>query len=92
MSHNASRVMSELSRYLAGDISLGRFVELFLACSWMTPAREGHATRDLLREIELRLAEHSNGHLTEDELRQHLSRLRERSSVISPSSPRKDPR
>jgi hypothetical protein len=82
------RVRTELARYLAGEISLGEFVELFLPLSWTTSAGEEHAVGDLLHEIELRLAEHSNGHLTEDELREHLSRLFERYSVVLTLQPR----
>jgi hypothetical protein len=74
MSDIAYQVRTELSRYVARETSLRRFVEAFLALSWATPDEAGPVA-DLVHEIELRLAEHSNGHLTEDELRAHLSRL-----------------
>ena len=49
------RVRTELARYLAGEISLGEFVELFLPLSWTTSAGEEHAVGDLLHEIDLPL-------------------------------------
>jgi hypothetical protein len=88
MSDIGYRVRTELARYLAREISLGEFVQVFLPLSWTASAAEEHAIGDLLHEIELRLAEHSNSHLTEEELRQHLTRLFERYSVVFSLQPR----
>lgn len=74
MSDIAYKVRTELSRYVTRETSLRQFVEAFLPLSWATP-EEPDPVADLVHEIELRLAEHSNGHLTDEELRAHLSRL-----------------
>lgn len=63
------QVRQQLSRYLAGQISLANFA------TWLTPVAFGvfeaeHTpAEDLVAEIELRLAEYTNGHWTEDDLR-----------------------
>lgn len=87
MSDIAYRVRTELARYVAGEISLPQLVDVLLPLSWTMPATEEHAIGDLLHEIELRLAEHSNGHLTEDELREYFSRLLQQYTIVLASQP-----
>ena len=63
------RIRRELSRYLAGRMTLRQFT------AWLTPitfkAFEGAEpdVESLVSEIELRLAEFADGHWTEDALR-----------------------
>lgn len=82
MSDIAYRVRTELARYLAREISLADFVEAFLPLAWTMDLEEEDVAGDLVHEIELRLAEHSNGHLPEHELRERLSRLVEKYSLV----------
>lgn len=69
------RIRQELSRYLAGQRSLRQFA------SWLAPVAlasfEGDApdVEELVAELEVRLAEYSNGHWSEEELRNLLRPL-----------------
>jgi len=51
-----------LGRYLDGKISLGQFEERFVPAAWGIPRTAKQGTLRLVGEIELRLAEFSNGH------------------------------
>lgn len=88
MSDIAYRVRTELARYLAREISLADFVEAFLPLAWTMGLEEEDVAGDLVHEIELRLAEHSNGHLPEHELRERLSRLVQEYSLVMGSGRR----
>jgi hypothetical protein len=66
-------IHNQLVSYLAGDSSLQAFRDWFDSSTW--DMEETGANQDALRlagEVELRLAEFSNGHWTEDELRSKL--------------------
>ena len=65
-----------LVRYLAEEISLQEFRGWFDASTWDLGERgANNDASDLAGEIELRLAEFSNGHWTEAELREKLQSL-----------------
>jgi|SRR3990172_5128588 len=66
-------IHDQLVSYLAGDKSLTAFRDWFDSSTW--DMGEIGANQDALRlagEVELRLAEFSNGHWTEDELKSKL--------------------
>lgn len=50
-------------------MTLRTFEEWFISDTWTVERAGDQATLDLVYQIELDLAEHSNGHRTEDELR-----------------------
>jgi len=65
-------------RYLDGEVSLRPFQEWFVPRTWTVDA-VGAAQAAFAYEIELDLAEYSNGHRTEEELRELLgAHLRKR--------------
>ena len=93
---------SELQRYLASHISLSEFRDWFDSATWDID-EESILLRQITREIELRLAEYSNGHWTEGELRDMFTPLLTIAAVSSrpsfstgassvTSSPATDPR
>lgn len=59
-----------LARYLAGEISLERFQEWFVPMAWDADQSGSWSAEELANEVELRLAEFSNGDRTEAELRE----------------------
>jgi len=61
-----------LARYLNGDISLHEFEEWFVPVAWSIEQSRNADAIELAGEVELRLAEFSNGHWTEDDLRSKL--------------------
>ena len=63
---------SWLRRYLAGEVSLAEFAARFTQSEWNLSERDGDAEDELVYEIELRLAEFSNGDWFEQELRDLL--------------------
>lgn len=65
-------IHDHLAGYLAHETTLSEFEEWFVPATWGRATRELPGTAELIGEIELRLAEHSNGHRTEAELRQVL--------------------
>jgi hypothetical protein len=71
----ASLIESQLSSYVAGEISLNEFEDWFAGSTWDIRNREGEAARRLAYAIELRLAEHSAGHLTESEMKHEFRQL-----------------
>jgi hypothetical protein len=64
-----------LARYLNGDISLHDFEEWFVPLAWSIEQTQNANANELAGEIELRLAEFSNGDWTEAELRTKLEPL-----------------
>lgn len=68
-------IREQLARYLAGEISLPEFQEWFVPRAWNIEKQGSPAAGDLAHEVELRLAEFSNGDWTEDELKSKLRPL-----------------
>lgn len=64
-----------LGQYLDEAISLRQFEEWFVPVAWGIPRTANQGILGLVGEIELRLAEFSNGHWTEPELRAKLEPL-----------------
>jgi hypothetical protein len=76
-----------LGRYLAGEIPLRTFEDWLVPMTWQLGAGMDPAVTDLISEIELALAEHSNGQWTEAELREHFRALLERAARITRTAP-----
>jgi hypothetical protein len=74
-------IRTHLGRYLSGKSSLRQFREWFDVETWGLAAEPDSPARQVAGEIELRLAEFTNGHLTEDELRTLLQALLQREPV-----------
>ncbi len=70
-----------LRRYLSREISLGEFREWFDVETWDIIDKCPAATQQFAGEIDLRIAEFTNGHLTEDDLRALLQALLQREPV-----------
>jgi hypothetical protein len=68
-------IRDRLARYLNGDISLHDFEDWFVPVSWDIEQIHNSKANELAGEIELRLAEFSNGDWTEAELRSKLEPL-----------------
>ena len=68
-------IRDRLTRYLDGEISLRQFEDWFIPVAWASPQTVNQGTLELVGEIELRLAEFSNGHWTESQLRAKLEPL-----------------
>ncbi len=62
-------IHNQLVLYLAREMSLKGFRDWFDSATWDVEQSGNAAARDLAAEIDLRLAEFSNGHWTEDEFR-----------------------
>lgn len=75
MSQLDLEIHNQLVKYLASEISLEQFRDWFDASTWDVQRTENQATQELAAEIELRLAEYTNGHRREDELRAILMPL-----------------
>ena len=67
-----------LSQYLNNASTLEEFREWFDDETWGLAAEPDSPARRMAGEIELRIAEFTNGHLTEDELRAMLQALLQR--------------
>ena len=65
----------KLSAYIRAEISFQQFNEWFSLFSWNVHRISEPAFRNLIGEVQLRLAEFSNGHWTEEELREFLRKL-----------------
>ena len=63
-------IKDHLLDYLAGRITLEQFEDWFVLETWDEKEADHLAT-----EIDLRLAEHSNGHLPEDQLKEEFRAL-----------------
>jgi len=61
-----------VARYVSGDVLLREFQERFVPRAWSIDAAGSEGTARLANEVELLLAEFSNGHWTEDELKAEL--------------------
>ncbi len=71
----ASDVRAQLAAYLAGECSLEAFYDWFVPATWSTDPADDLELWELVGEIHLRVAEHSDGSWTEEELRDHLRPL-----------------
>ena len=65
----------KLSAYARAEISFQQFNDWFIPFSWNAHRISDPAFRDLIGEVQLRLAEFSSGHWTEEELRKFLRQL-----------------
>ena len=68
-------IRSTLVRYLNSEISLAEFEDWFVPVAWNVEKTGNREAPELAAEIELRLAEFSNGHWSEPELRKILAPL-----------------
>jgi hypothetical protein len=68
-------IHNQLVRYLANEISLAEFRDWFDQTTWDVDLQGNPAASELAAEIELRLAEFSNGHRDEADLRRILRPL-----------------
>lgn len=81
-------IREKLAKYLAEEISLSAFQEWFVPRAWNIDKRGEPGAVELVHEIELRLAEFSNGDWTEDELRTQLRPLATHYTVYMTAAPR----
>lgn len=65
----------QLRRYLSHEISLDGFREWFDVETWDAIDSSSPATQQFAGQIELHIAEFTNGHRTEDDLRVQLQNL-----------------
>jgi hypothetical protein len=68
-------IQNHLASYVNGKRSLSEFRDWFDSETWGLAAEPDSPARRIAGEIELRLAEFTNGHLTEDDLRSLLQPL-----------------
>ena len=68
-------IRASLVRYLNDDMSLAEFEDWFVPVAWGIERTGNRGAIELAGEIELRLAEFSNGHWSEPELRSKLASL-----------------
>lgn len=69
------KIRERLASYLAGEISRREFEEWFIPATWNKAHERNPVTAHLIGDIDLRLAEFSNGDWTEDELCEQLRPL-----------------
>jgi len=67
-------ILEQLLRYLDDEISRDDLQDWLVPLAWDDSSLDGEA-QDLVRSIQLYLAEFTSGHLMEDELREQLSAL-----------------
>jgi hypothetical protein len=67
MAGKSTEIRRKLRDLVDGRVSVREFQAWFVPATWELN-EDGTATEELAAEIELRLAEFSNGHRTEDEL------------------------
>jgi hypothetical protein len=65
----------KLLQFIKNDWSLEQFEDWFVPHSWNFEENASPALKSLVGDIELALAEYSNGHWTKDELRRKLALL-----------------
>jgi hypothetical protein len=72
------QIREAVMHYIAGGISLRQFQEWFAPHTWNIDSRAGadDDLRRLANDVDLLLAEFSNGHWTEEELRSKLQQYR----------------
>ncbi len=75
-----AEIGDQLRRYLAQEQTLNAFNEWLTLNTWNLH-QQPVDVQELTGEIELALAEFSNGHLTQDELRAHFRALMEAQRV-----------
>ena len=63
------KLKNKLSEYIAGEITLSEFKDWFVPTYWNVHKRDDEELSNLVYDIELRLAEYSNGDWTESELK-----------------------
>lgn len=68
-------IREAVMQYIAGRVQLRQFQEWFASRTWDVRA-ESDDVQELVNEIDLLLAEFSNGHWTEGELRSKLQQYR----------------
>lgn len=73
-----SEIRDHLRGYLSHETSLSEFRDWFDTETWDTLDSSSPATQQIAGEIELRIAEFTNGHRTESELRTMLQPLLQR--------------
>ncbi len=78
-----SEIRDHLRRYLSREITLDDFRDWFDVETWDIIDKCSAATQQLAGEIELRIAEFTNGHLSETELRTMLQNLMDREQVAN---------
>lgn len=66
------RVREVSSAYIDSRIPFGEFQERFVSLTWDATLPQASPVSDLVTEIELLIAEYTNGHWTEDELREKI--------------------
>ncbi len=81
-----SEIRDHLRQYLSREITLDAFRDWFDAETWDIIDKCPAATQQLAGEIELRVAEFTNGHLCETELRTMLQNLLDREQVADDTS------
>ncbi len=69
------QIRKQLSRYIAGKISLQAFRDWLVPATWDVDKWPAASLRNLVYEIKLRLAEYTSGHWSEMDLREKLSPL-----------------
>src|SRR5437762_2500883 len=74
-------IRERLTRYLNGLISLRQFQEWFVPATWNVEQIHDQSAYDLTYDIELKLAEFSNGHLTENQLREELRQIADSQTI-----------
>jgi hypothetical protein len=74
-------IRTRLGRYLSGKSSLDQFRKWFDVETWGLAAEPDSLVRQIAGEIELRMAEFTNGHLSETDLRALLQPLLDREQV-----------
>jgi hypothetical protein len=74
-------IRTQLAHYLNGKSSLRQFRDWFDAETWGLAAEPDSPARQLAGEIELRIAEFTNGHRTEDDLRTLFQALLQREPI-----------
>lgn len=62
------QIVNHLQAHLIGRESLDQFEDWFVSQSWDAHKSNDQAAMDLISDIELRLAEFSNGHWSKEEL------------------------
>ena len=83
-----SEIRDHLRQYLSREITLDAFRDWFDAETWDIIDKCPAATQQLAGEIELRVAEFTNGHRTEDDLRTTLQPLLDPERVANHASPK----
>jgi hypothetical protein len=76
-------IRAQLARYLSGKSSLQQFRRWFDVETWGVAAERNSPVRQIAGEIELRLAEFTNGHMSESDLRSTLQAFLDREQIAN---------